>query len=301
MKTPSTKFFVRKTILRHMKNFARNFDGARKGDVEGIHQLRVASRRFRNALWAFSSLLDGKSVKKWRKEIGEAAKTCGEARDLDVEMSFLVRLKQRTKNPDEKAGIRKMLFILDLQRKQLQTDIVKAIEIFEKRETTRKVEKRLGRMSEGAPERQTIDLFNLAQSKIAKRLKRMLKYDKYAACPEKTAKIHALRIAAKWLRYTLECFQLLYGDKMNKHIEHARSIQNVLGLFHDYDVWLTSSSEFPGRKKRDEQIARGSDCFIKECAAMKNRAYKQFAKVWHRLKHEKQWRSLIQLITSKND
>jgi CHAD domain-containing protein len=73
-------------ILRH--NFedmtqwevtARSWD-----DIEGVHQMRVTSRRMRAALSSFRSAVPKGISRHWSEELGWVASQLGRARDLDV-------------------------------------------------------------------------------------------------------------------------------------------------------------------------------------------------------------------------
>jgi hypothetical protein len=48
--------------------------------------------------------------------------------------------------------------------------------------------------------------------------------------------LHNLRISAKRLRYTLELFQVVFGDVGKRQIERIKAIQEALGAVHDHDV-----------------------------------------------------------------
>lgn len=48
--------------------------------------------------------------------------------------------------------------------------------------------------------------------------------------------LHALRIAAKRLRYTLELFRVVLGESGARQIERVKAIQEELGNLHDADV-----------------------------------------------------------------
>jgi CHAD domain-containing protein len=49
---------------------------------------------------------------------------------------------------------------------------------------------------------------------------------------------HDLRIAAKRLRYTLEIFRFLFPSAFAAPIAQVRQIQDLLGLVHDFDVFV---------------------------------------------------------------
>ena len=73
-------------ILRHnfdnltqWESKARSWD-----DIEGVHQMRVNSRRMRAALWSFRSAVPKEVSLHWSEELGWLADQLGNARDLDV-------------------------------------------------------------------------------------------------------------------------------------------------------------------------------------------------------------------------
>jgi hypothetical protein len=49
-------------------------------------------------------------------------------------------------------------------------------------------------------------------------------------------KLHAMRISAKRIRYTLEAFAPYYGEEMRVVIRHVKALQEHLGEIHDADV-----------------------------------------------------------------
>ncbi|HSH22940.1 MAG TPA: CYTH and CHAD domain-containing protein, partial [Acidimicrobiales bacterium] len=76
--------------------------GARLGNVEGVHQARVATRRLRSDLHTFGRLLEERSVSDVRAELRWLAAALGEVRDADV---LLQRLHADvTRLPDIDAG-----------------------------------------------------------------------------------------------------------------------------------------------------------------------------------------------------
>jgi CHAD domain-containing protein len=58
-------------------------------DVEAIHDLRVAIRRFSQSLAAFTPLLPKQQVKKVRKRLRRLRNAAGEVRDRDIALALL--------------------------------------------------------------------------------------------------------------------------------------------------------------------------------------------------------------------
>jgi CHAD domain-containing protein len=56
--------------------------------------------------------------------------------------------------------------------------------------------------------------------------------------PEAVEQLHALRIAAKRLRYTLELFRDVFAERGEALIDQVKAVQEDLGEIHDHDVRL---------------------------------------------------------------
>ncbi|MGH7895033.1 MAG: CHAD domain-containing protein, partial [Candidatus Binatia bacterium] len=75
---------ARAAILHHLAMLERGMAAARAGRVEGVHQLRVATRRLRAALALFESGLPRRASRSAREELAWLGRTTGPVRDLDV-------------------------------------------------------------------------------------------------------------------------------------------------------------------------------------------------------------------------
>lgn len=77
---------------------------------------------------------------------------------------------------------------------------------------------------------------------IGTRLDEMFAYDRYTDTPDRVLELHAMRIAAKRLRYTLEIFQPAYARVLSDSmpyeaaLESVKALQETLGFIHDADV-----------------------------------------------------------------
>jgi CHAD domain-containing protein len=72
-------------------------------DIEGVHAMRVATRRLRAALEIFRPSLDGKRAARTLVEVKALAAALGERRDRDVQLDLLVRLQGETTGAERRA------------------------------------------------------------------------------------------------------------------------------------------------------------------------------------------------------
>jgi putative phosphoesterase len=84
-------------------------------DIEYVHQSRVASRRIRAALPFFSGCFEQKTVQSWIHSVRDVTRSLGEARDLDVQIAFLIQFMKTHTTHDALIP----LFTTDLQDTRL--------------------------------------------------------------------------------------------------------------------------------------------------------------------------------------
>src|SRR2546426_7971337 len=68
----------------HLRAFERAEAGARAGEVEPVHQLRVATRRLRATLRLFAPVLPAVAVRRTSEDLRWLGRTIGAVRDPDV-------------------------------------------------------------------------------------------------------------------------------------------------------------------------------------------------------------------------
>ena len=77
-----------------------------------------------------------------------------------------------------------------------------------------------------------------ARKILAVRTAEYFSYSPIVDIPEAVEQLHALRIAAKRLRYTLELFRDVFGRRGETLIDQVKAVQEDLGEIHDHDVRL---------------------------------------------------------------
>src|SRR5215471_4174279 len=79
---------------------------------------------------------------------------------------------------------------------------------------------------------------------IRDRLKALQAYSPYVPQPECNTELHAMRIAAKRLRYTMQACASLYPDSLRAPVRTVRALQTRLGDIHACDVWARDLPQF---------------------------------------------------------
>ena len=197
----------------------------RSHDPHSVHALRVAIRRFSQALLVFAPCFPAKDVKKIRLRLGEIMAPAREVRDCDLAISQLTKSKLA-----EAAALRARL---GRQRKEAERILLGTLKRWMQRKSSLKWRTKL----QGAFETKKT-LPETAEDAAAGVLPDLAKkfFDRGKQAVEGGGSadgIHAFRIAAKKFRYTLELFATLYGPPLGTWLERVRSVHALAGGIDD--------------------------------------------------------------------
>ena len=221
-------------------------------DPEGVHKMRVATRRLRAALPLFRSCMRKKDYKRWISEIKRVTTALGRARDLDVQIEFLTDFRDSMLEnhdiPDFGTGINALITSLSEERSMIQPILDSAVERIVKKEVIQEIKSYLRRYSglwstcsANDAVREVIDKgsqFIFETVDILKKKSDAI-YD-----PLDISGHHQMRIAAKKLRYTLEAFQVILPLQVKEIEKGVKKLQDLLGEVHDCDVWINDLPVF---------------------------------------------------------
>ena len=247
---------VAQTTLRSLHALRADIDGVRHAeDRECVHRLRVASRRLRTVLPLLAPALSRQTCARWRKQLRRVTRALGAARDIDVQMTCVQQFLHDSASLEEQAGVERLLLRLEQRHQALQGPVVKPLERFAARQCTEEMEERLMQVASQSasygvdvPGRR---VYRQRGKGILKRLNAFEAYAPYVAHPACVKELHAMRIAAKRLRYLMQALAPLYPDALAEPIQAARLCQTQLGDIHDGDMWIDTLPRF-----LDEEQAR---------------------------------------------
>jgi CHAD domain-containing protein len=189
-----------------------------------IHDLRVAIRRFSQALAACKACFPPRAVRKMRRRLKPVMALAGEVRDTDVALHLVAAAG---------AGAGALEAKLRARRKTAAKSLVALL----KHCTARKsVSKWRSALESGIPPRElrqaTAEAF--AHRQLPRLAARFFREGARAAAPEASAgERHRFRLAAKRFRYTLELFAGFYGPAAAHWTAQVRELQSILGAMND--------------------------------------------------------------------
>jgi len=189
-------------------------------DPENIHDLRVAIRRFTQAVRVFKDLLDRGRVRKMRRRLKKIMDLCGEVRNHDIAVEVL-----------HAAGAPKS-GALDRRLRKARSKIGSSLSHYLSHPRLAKIKEWRDWLDAKAPPGQTVA--SSARRALVPLTAQFFKARAAAAKPETTAdEMHRFRLIAKRLRYTLEIFGPVAGRQWEQRIEQIRGVQEHLGATND--------------------------------------------------------------------
>ena len=208
---------------------------AQSGDVDGIHQARVATRRLREAL---PLVARGSTGRKLKKRVRRLTRALGSVRELDV---ALMTLDEVQANGDVPAGgIVRLRDIMGAERQRVCVDMVRRIERADLDTLRRKA---LAAARRHQPERRRARSGDPSRLMSARRRAARRAFVLRAAIENAGGiylpdRLHQVRIAVKKLRYGMEIARELSGSRAIARIRTLKGAQDLLGRMHDLEVLI---------------------------------------------------------------
>ncbi len=169
--------------------------------------------------------------------------------------------------PADQQGIECLLLRLAQQRQALQPGVLAALDRLEERRLLDRMADRAGRVgvrarNAGAHARSAAAL-EAAHRNARLRCDEVLSRAPALRDPARVAEHHAMRIATKRLRYTLETFAPLYDDGLKAELKALRRLQEALGSLHDCDVWIAELPVFLEEERVRTRAYFGHDAYLR--------------------------------------
>lgn len=262
------------SLLADARKAARKLSHARDDDDrdDALHDFRVAVRRFRSWLRAFTPWVDDVVSRKRRKRLGEIADATGAARDAAVHLEWL-RSERRLMGHRQRIGEAWLRDRLDRRRNDGMEGALEAAADFDA--MAPKLERGLASYRRAVLPRDTPSPFGVV---VAERLREETKSLRQQLSAIRNANdadhAHRARIAAKRLRYVFESVadSIVDGEAI---IETLRSLQDSLGDLHDVHVFTTEVLE----ATEEEGNAGASPGLLRLVRRLEQRGAKAYAEV----------------------
>jgi len=215
-------------------------------DPEGVHDMRVASRRLRSALKDFSPYLRESKLRGPANELKRIARALGDVRDHDVAIMELEK-KASDAPTDVAAGIGQLISELYTTRKRARAALAKVIgkrnlaqfqsDFESSLEGALKVSRR-SESGKGSPDKVGSSFREAGRDIIKANLQKVRDLSASLYAPFKPKPLHRMRIGVKRLRYATKLLAPCWTDALDPFDKEIAKLQTSLGALHDCDSWI---------------------------------------------------------------
>lgn len=208
-------------------------------DVEALHDMRVASRRLREAFEIFDFCFPQKSYQKFYQRIKLVTRALGEVRNADVAIVYFKSLSATTDDILVQVALEDILRRLARERRQARLHLTKGLDESqvgqlpaELANVFLRVENMPVRYQRGS--RQSIIL---ARRLLVQRVRDFFSARAAVTGENDEVNLHKVRISVKKLRYAIETLDYAVGEAMIGSLKELKQLQEALGELHDRDVF----------------------------------------------------------------
>ncbi|SDJ70262.1 CHAD domain-containing protein [Actinopolyspora mzabensis] len=238
---------IRAALDTRTRTLLAHDPGTRSGsDPEDLHRMRVSVRRMRAVLKAGRSWLERDWCRSLRAELGWLGRGLGPVRDLDVQLAGLRREREELDEPERPPATR-LIDELAAWRDSARTELLEMMRAERYERLLRSLGEAVhdGPPTASAPPRGSDALYELVRDGVTT-IERAVGD---LGDPPTDERLHALRIAAKRLRYCAELAVPVFDGGVEEVLAAAEKLQDELGVHQDAVVteewlwWLTHGDE----------------------------------------------------------
>jgi CHAD domain-containing protein len=236
----------RKVMRFHLARMLAREAGTRAGtDPEELHAMRVATRRQRAAWRVFGASFRAGRTRRYRNGLREIASRLGAVRDLDVllEAADLYRADLPV---SEQRALEPLLSDWREHRDDARVLLIRELDsdgyrrwVDDYRDFVRTEGASVVPVAPTQPHR----VRDTTASRIWSAYEQVRSYEPVLRWAD-VETLHELRIAGKWLRYTLEFVREALGDDAAPLIARVTALQDHLGLMNDANVSASMARTF---------------------------------------------------------
>jgi CHAD domain-containing protein len=242
-------YFSVTTVHRPSSSFARRVDAfsraARRiddGDVEAVHQARVASRRLREVIPTLG--LKGDIVQKLSRRLKRVTKHLGAVRELDVLTLTIAELDRDSRYSS--AAVTQLMASVQHDRVAARERLRTKLPVQEIQRLVRRLE-RAAKQSESANDqrgqpggvpRSGREWEWAVDARATRRAACVRSAIETAGTVYDPERLHRVRIAVKKLRYSLELVAEARSQRGNRDINTLKATQDLLGRLHDLEILI---------------------------------------------------------------
>ncbi len=289
---------ARQLILARVTELVKHEAGTRSGeDIEALHDMRVASRRLREALEIFQFCFPPKIYGRLYERVRRVTRALGRARDADVAVDYFAKLLAESQNIVEQVALQEVLRRRARQQARRRAEMQRELDKVQPADLFARFEKAFDQLEKIPLSRQrgSRTALLLARRLFAQRLREVFACQLLIKGEGDIEGLHNLRIAVKKLRYAMETLDFAGGEQIKENIKFFKKLQTVLGDLHDRDVFAeTVQQRFDKLKKQSftEHLLSGCQTVLVIIANQRKGFYADYVELFGHAKIQ-EWRARV--------
>jgi CHAD domain-containing protein len=236
----------RKVMRFHLARMLARDAGVRSGhDLEDVHAMRVATRRQRAAWRVFGASFRPGRTKRYRSGLRDVAARLGAVRDLDVLLEAADAYRADMPVAEQRA-LEPLLSDWRTHRDDARVLLIRELDSDDYRrwlDDYRDFVRTEGAAVLPVGATQPHRIRDTTASRVWTAYEQVRGYEPVLRWAD-VETLHDLRIAGKWLRYTLEFVREALGDDAAPLIARVTALQDHLGLLNDANVAASMARTF---------------------------------------------------------
>jgi CHAD domain-containing protein len=272
-------------------------DAAASGtDMDAVHDMRVASRRTREALSLFARCYSVPSFERWEQVVRKVTKSLGRVRDADVFLEEFRSLVPRASTEGERVALAWLIGAREGGRGALVKRMRRELGRMDVQDLRRDFARWARRPRDIAGIHEPVAA--LAADAVSARVTALYAHLPAALDESNSLAQHAMRIDAKKLRYCMETFAPCYGPDFDTLYPVLKAIQDELGEIHDRDIFVEAvrEAEAVGSAREAGVTSAGLEAVVTDLHAERAVRFVAFSKIVHDWPEERMRMALVSAI-----
>lgn len=266
--------------------------------VERLHKMRVATRRLRASFRTFHGAFATGALDPWDALMRRTGRALGPARDLDVLLEALPGMRETLPGAmwDD---LQPFVALVRELRAREQGNLLRWLTSAQRLRGFERFDAFLDRGPRGVV--LSLGLRDVAPGLVLGAARRVWRKGAKITPDSPPEKVHALRIAMKRLRYTLEAFLDAYGKPLRSFVDDTKALQDLLGTYNDAIVHVAFVRDLVEKRgkslPKNTVLAAGG--VIGALSARGGEARAHFDEVWRAFERPETRQKLEEALTGR--
>ena len=253
-------------------------------DPEGVHDMRVVSRRLRSALRDFLPFLPHThGLRRWGQDLCALSGVLGAVRDHDVALAAFARLIEKAPDETTAAGLAGFVAGREAQREKARATLTEAVAVERLAVLQARFVLAFDDSFQAARKKSRgTSLGQAGKSILAAGWQDFARLSDSLYAPLRPRPLHRLRIVAKRLRYALELFAPFWRPETLAPIAaQVAAMQSALGDLHDCDIWLADCSARLKSSTTERPARDAAFWLMRQFIRDRTDSYRKALVLWH--------------------